>query len=121
MTETADMKLVYDNPCYCCAVFHDTEFKERDVDVEVQQTLRGYWQDTEHVHFRTLPPVTVAATVVRGSYALLNEAIAPVAAWISDNGYTFNGPVFTIYHVSPHETSNPDEYVTEICYPVQKA
>lgn len=26
-----------------------------------------------------------------------------------------------IYHVSPHETSNCDEYVTEVCYPVGKA
>ena len=25
-----------------------------------------------------------------------------------------------IYHVSPHETQDPDEFVTEICYPVKK-
>ena len=35
-------------------------------------------------------------------------------------GYAFDGPMFNIYHVSPHETSNPDEYVTEVCYPVRK-
>ena len=29
-------------------------------------------------------------------------------------------PMFNIYHVSPHETQNPDEFVTEICYPVKK-
>lgn len=27
-------------------------------------------------------------------------------------------PMFNIYHVNPHETQNPDEFVTEICYPV---
>ena len=27
------------------------------------------------------------------------------------------GPMFNIYHVSPHETQNPDEFVTEVCYP----
>ena len=28
---------------------------------------------------------------------------------------------FTEYHhVSPHETQNPDDFVTEICYPVKK-
>ena len=37
------------------------------------------------------------------------------------NGYAFDGPMFNIYHVSPHETSNPDEYVTEVCYPIKKA
>ena len=121
MSETAGMKLCYDNPCYCCAVFHDTEFRETDVDVEVQQTLRGEYADTEHVRFRTLPEVTVATTMVRGPYTLMDEANAAVAAWVSENGYAFNGPMFNIYHVSPHETQNPEEYVTEICYPVRKA
>ena len=45
---------------------------------------------------------------------------AAVAAWVSDNGYTFDGLMFNIYHVSPHETSDPNEYVTEVCYPVKK-
>ena len=46
---------------------------------------------------------------------------AAVAAWVADNGYTLCGPNFFIYHVSPHETDNPDEYVTEICLPVRRA
>ena len=36
------------------------------------------------------------------------------------NGYETAEPMFNIYHVSPHETQNPDEFVTEICYPVKK-
>ena len=28
--------------------------------------------------------------------------------------------MFNIYHVSPHETQNPDEIVTEVCIPVRK-
>lgn len=28
--------------------------------------------------------------------------------------------MFNIYHVSPHDTKNPDEFVTEVCYPVKK-
>ena len=27
--------------------------------------------------------------------------------------------MFNIYHVSPHETSDPNEFVTEVCYPVK--
>ena len=27
--------------------------------------------------------------------------------------------MFNICHVSPHETQDPDEFVTEICYPVK--
>ena len=43
-----------------------------------------------------------------------------IVAWIDKSGYEIDGPMFNIYHVSPHETSNPDEFVTEACYPVKK-
>ena len=46
--------------------------------------------------------------------------MAAVARWVTDNGYAFGSPAFLIYHVSPHETDNPDEYVTEVCYPVRR-
>ncbi|MFQ9917425.1 MAG: GyrI-like domain-containing protein [Flavonifractor plautii] len=43
-----------------------------------------------------------------------------MAAWVRDNGYAFDGPAFNIYHVNPSETDDPEEYVTEVCYPVKK-
>lgn len=46
--------------------------------------------------------------------------MAAVAGWIRDSGYVVDGPVFNIYHLSPHETSDPGEFVTEVCYPVKK-
>ena len=120
MKETAPLHLQPDDPCYCSVVFHDGEYKERDVDVEAQKTVRGTYPDTEHVTFRTLPPVTFASTTFQGPYDKIGEANTAVAAWIRDNGYTYAGPSFNIYHVSPHETDNPEEFITEVCYPIQK-
>ena len=110
----------YGDPCYCCAVFHDKEFREAEVDVEVQKDVKGSYKDTEHVCFRILPEITVACATCKGSYEQMGGINAAVVAWVADNGYVFDGPMFNIYHVSPHETSNPDEYVTEVCYPVRK-
>ena len=121
MRETAPLNLTDGDPCICCAVFHDGEYKEADVDVEVQKSVKGSYPDTEHVKFRTLPTVTVASATYQGGYHLISEVSAAVAAWVRDNGYSFCGPAFYIYHVSPHETQNPDEFVTEICLPVEKA
>ena len=59
--ETDDMRLTPDDPCYCSATFHDQEHKESDVDVEIQKTVEGEYPDTEHVRFKTMPPVTFAA------------------------------------------------------------
>lgn len=118
--ETAHLNLQPDDPCYCSVVYHDEEYKEKDVDVEAQKTIRGTYPDTEHVTFKTLPPVTFASTTFQGSYDKMSEANAVVAAWVRDNGYLYDGPSFDIYHVSPHETDNPEAFVTEVCYPIRK-
>lgn len=118
--ETAHMHLIPDDPCYCSVTFLDAEYKEHDVEVEAQKAVKGQYPDTEHVKFRTLPAVTYASCTYKGSYAHIGEVNAAVAAWIEANGYHYAGPMFNIYHVSPHETQNPDEFITEVCYPVTK-
>ena len=120
VSETAPLHLIPDEPCYCSVVFHDKEFKESDVDVEAQKTVKGHYPDTEHVRFKTLPSVTVASATCKGSYDQMNAIMEAVANWVTDNGYEFDGPAFNIYHVSPHETSDPNEFVTEVCYPVRR-
>lgn len=120
MKETAPLKLRDDDPCYCSAVFHDGEYKEADVDVEAQKTVKGTYPDTEHVTFKTVPPVTFASAAYQGPYSKISEVNGAVAAWVRDNGYQYDGPAFNIYHVSPHETDDPEKFVTEVCYPVKK-
>lgn len=120
MEETAGFSLQDGNPCYTRAIFHDGEFKERDVDVEVQKSVTGTYSDTEHVKFKTVPPVQIASATYKGRYEQISQINGAVAEWIEDNGYELNGLSLNIYHVSPHETRNPDEYVTEVCYPVRK-
>ena len=118
--ETCRMNLVEADPCLCAASFLDGEYKEENVEVMIWKTVKGDYPDTAHVKFRTLPEITVASCVYQGSYALIVEVYAAVVAWIAANGYESVGPMFNIYHVSPHETQNPDEFVTEVCYPVRK-
>lgn len=120
MEDTAGLNLQDGNPCYTTAVFYDGEYKEQDVEVEVQKSVNGTYPDTGRVKFRTLPPVQIASDTYKGSYEQINQVNEAVAKWIVDNGYEFDGPAFNIYHVSPHETDRPEEYVTEVCYPVKK-
>ncbi len=117
-SETARMNLTEADPCLCAVTFLDGEFKENDVEMMAWKTVKGSYNDTEHVKFKTLPEVTVASCTFKGSYSRITDAYAAVIAWIDANGYKPAGPMFNIYHVSPHETDNPDEFVTEACYPV---
>ncbi len=112
-------KLVPADPCYAVAEFLDDEYKEENVEIIASMTVSGSYTDTKHVKFKTLPAVKVASSVVKGSYDQVGEAYATVVSWIKANGYKMNGHMFNIYHVSPAQTQNPDEYVTEVCFPVE--
>ena len=107
LKETAHMHIQDGDPVLCSATFYDGEYKESDVDVEIQKTVRGAYPDTEHVKFKTMPAVEVASAVCRGSYDQIGEATAAVVSWVEASGWAFDGPAFFIYHVSPHETNNP--------------
>ncbi len=110
--------LIPAEPCYAIAEFLDDEFKEENVEIIVSMAVKGKYKDTEHVKFQTLPAVKVASCIVKGSYEKMGDAYATVVSWIKANGYQVNGPMFNIYHVGPAETQNPEEYVTEACFPI---
>ncbi len=120
LEETHRLNLAETDPCLCAVTFLDGEYKEKNVELMAWKTVKGNYPDTEHVKFRTLPEVTVASCTFKGSYTLITDVYASVIEWIQTNGYEYDGPMFNIYHVSPHETQNPDEFVTEVCYPVKK-
>ena len=111
--------LVPADPCYAIAEFLDKEYKEENVEIMISMAVKGQYQDTEHVKFKTLPAVKVASCIVKGPYLQMGEAYAAVIAWINENGYRNNGSMFNIYHVGPVQTQNPDEYVTEVCFQVE--
>ena len=57
--------------------------------------------------------------MVKGGYEQMPDVYGAVISWVNENGYEYDGSMFNIYHVSPHETNNPDEFVTEVCYTVK--
>lgn len=120
MEETKYLYMRPSDPCYPLAVFHDKEYKESDVDVEIQMSVKGTYSNTEHVIFKTEEPILIASSTYKGSYHQLTDVNEAVANWVLENNYEFDGKSFCIYHVSPHDTDNPEKYITEVCYPVKK-
>lgn len=117
-SETAKLGMTPCGPAM--AILHDKEYKVEEVDVEVQIEVKGKFGDTENVKFKIEPAQLVASTTFKGSYSQFSNVYVSLAKWVSDNGYEFIGAMIDIYHVSPNETRSPDEFVTEICCPVQK-
>lgn len=104
---------------YGMAIFHDKEYKEADVDVEVQTAVEGDYTDTDEVIFKTAPAVKVASVTMNGSYEQMSAVSETIAKWIEKNNYELNGPMFNIYHVSPGQDPNPENWITEVCFPVK--
>lgn len=117
--ETGPLNIVPAEPCLVAAEYLDDEYKEKDIELLAWKTVKGTYPDTEHVKFKTLPSVKVASCMVKGGYEQMPDVYGAVIAWVNENGYEYDGSMFNIYHVSPHETNNPDEFVTEVCYTVK--
>jgi DNA-binding transcriptional MerR regulator len=100
------------------ALFHDAEYKESNVDVEIQIAVDGKYQDNNQVIFKQMEKSTVASAIVNGSYQQMGKVMETIAQWIEDNNYQLDGPMFNIYHVSPGQDPNPDNWVTEVCLPI---
>lgn len=120
MQETAPLTMQPADSCLALSIFHDEDYKESDVDVEIQMTVKGIYKNTEHVVFKTVPAVQIASTTYKGGYEQLTAVNEAVANWVNDNEYEFDSAMFCIYHVGFAQTQNPDEFVTEVCYPVKK-
>ncbi|WP_041137950.1 MerR family transcriptional regulator [Beduini massiliensis] len=101
------------------AVFYDPGYKEKEVDIEIRVEVKGNYEDTENIKFRKIDPVKVASVTFTGGYEHITEIAYHIATWITEHNYEICGPDFSIYHVGYAQTDNPNEFVTEICYPIK--
>jgi effector-binding domain-containing protein len=106
----------------CLTIYHDTEYRERDVDVEVCEPVGASLPDHPRIKVRELPTVeTMASIIHEGIYDNFNETYTILLTWIETNGYRIIGPNREVYLRGPESGSDPTTYVTEVQFPVGKA
>ena len=107
----------------CLTVYFDEEYKERDVDLEVVQPVEGSLSSGERVRVYDLPAVaTMASTIHRGPYSGFNDAYGALMQWIASNGYRIVGPNREVYlRTAADHGVAPEDFVTEVQFPVIKA
>jgi DNA-binding transcriptional MerR regulator len=105
----------------CLTIYHDPEYREHDVEVEVCELVGRSLPEHPRIRVYELPAVeTMASVVHEGSYAGFSETYAVLLGWIEANGYRIVGPNREIYVRAAEHTDDPDEFVTEIQFPVVK-
>lgn len=103
------------------AIWHDPEYKERDVDAEAGVYLKGHVSASGRVRVYELSAATVACYVHHGAYNRLTQAYDAVLRWVAANGYRVAGPIRELYLHCPEPVRQDDEsYVTEIQVPVER-
>jgi effector-binding domain-containing protein len=103
------------------AIYYDTEYKERDVDVEVAVPTQAEIPQNDRIQVKELPGVeTMACVIHRCPYENLMEAYGALLRWIEENQYEVSGPNRDIYLKPIEPGVDPAELVTEIQFPVVK-
>ncbi|MFV0395042.1 MAG: GyrI-like domain-containing protein [Coprobacillaceae bacterium] len=119
-TEAQKQKVEYTNPPLGMTLYHDPEYKEKDIDIEVQSTIVGDYNDTEVVKFFKAPAIEVVSITFKGSHEQMPTVMQEIAKWLEINNYVISGPMINIFHVTSATESNPDNWVTEASYQVTK-
>ena len=104
------------------AVYHDVDFKERDVDVEVCAVVSDSEPFKESPLFRMTAAVRdMACMMVYGPFENIGPAFESFALWLSDNSqYQMTGRNRQICHRGPWNEKNSENYLTEIQIPIEK-
>jgi effector-binding domain-containing protein len=106
----------------CITVYYDEGYKERDVDLEVCQPMRGAIPVAGRVTARELPGATMAAVIHHGPYTTIGEAYNSLTRWLEGNGYRIAGPAREVNLQPPAQAgvqTDPNT-VTEVQFPVEK-
>jgi DNA-binding transcriptional MerR regulator len=106
-------------PAYCFTIFHNDEYREEDIDVEICEAVVEPRTESEMVQFRTVPGVETAACIDhRGPYATIGASYNALFAWIAENGYTPVDHPRESYIDGIWNREDPADWLTEVQVPV---
>lgn len=103
------------------AMYHDGEYKESDVDVEVAACIEMLQENREGFTFREVEAVSnMASLMVPGSFRNIDPAFKSLAEWLENNGYEMAGITRQVCHRGPWNEDKEENFLTEIQIPVNK-
>ncbi len=97
------------------ARYYDQEFNQESSDVELFIGIK----EKEKADV-VMEPTECAMTVHHGSYSTLSEGYGAIVSWIIENGYEMAGAPFELYIKTQFDSYSPEDWETEIYFPVRK-
>lgn len=97
------------------ARYYDKEFDRQSSDIEVFIGVRE--KDKADV---VMESCECAMTVHHGAYSTLSEAYGAVVTWIAEHDYEIVGEPFDLYIKTHFDSLAPEEWETEVYFPVRR-
>lgn len=108
-------------PEYCFTIYYDEEYRESDVHAQICEAVTELKADHGDLKFTVLPKVELAACVLhKGPYERLPEAYSALVQFIEESGYEIIGYQRESYIDGVWNKETPEEWLTEIQFPVKK-
>lgn len=107
-------------PEYCFNIYHDGEYKETDIDVEICEAITERKQDTDILKFKKINKIEGAICVLhKGPYETLRDAYIFIFEWIKDNNYEVSDNPRESYIDGIWNKENTEDWLTEVQVPVR--
>ena len=105
------------------ALYHDRDYRETDVDVEVCAQVPQLGENRDGFTFRQAEAVELMAyTMVHGPFTRIAGAYASFAGFLERHGqYEMLWPNRQIVHIGPWNEEDPERYLTELQIPLRKS
>ncbi|WP_303868493.1 MerR family transcriptional regulator [Acetobacterium wieringae] len=108
-------------PEYCFNIYHDGEYRETDVDVEICEAVTEKKVDSEMLTFKVINRVEQAACVLhKGPYDGFPKAYNAILKWVENNGYEITDNPRESYIDGAWNKDSAEDWLTEIQFPVRK-
>ena len=105
---------------YSFAITHTYDASKSYIDVEVQRVVDKLQKNSERIHFFEVPECVAATLAFQGIYSKIGEINQYVTHWVKENGYQICAKSFSTYYISPGSETNPNNFITEVCFPIKK-
>ncbi len=111
---------VCSEPAYCFTIYHDGEYKESDIDVEVCEAVIKPCKESDMVKFKTIKGYDKAAVILHtGDYKSIRESYNEIFLWIEKNGYKVIDNPRESYIDGIWNKEDPADWTTEVQIPVK--
>ncbi|MEX1376745.1 MAG: MerR family transcriptional regulator [Eubacteriales bacterium] len=117
-TYVGENKIAVTEKCY--ATYYDTEYKDKDVDVEVLMEVKELGKGDGEFVFKETESVEKAAFIlVPGEYENISKAFEYLGRWLEETGSEISGRMRQVPIKGPWNEENPENYLTEIQCPIK--